>query len=170
MFTQEMWTHTVLRLLLVFAVMGALTGCSLKYVQPPEAYYGPGEEQPATQRYSVEDSSKRLPQDTSYKVCAISEHELSRIAEIHPDLTYDVLIEIPARLNRQARYYVRDNIKNGNPIRVPDSFVGYKILDTIAPIPPGSVRHSKVDPRFQGYFFQSALEEPTTLSPYRKGE
>jgi len=62
----------------------------------------------------------------SWRERVITEKELSRLSEKDPDLTPSTALEILARLNTRARYYVADDIKNRQPLKVPNNFSAYK--------------------------------------------
>lgn len=165
----------MLRLILVLVLMGSLSGCGVKYVQLPEEYYGRPEEHPSTRPQQEKASGKKFSQDTGYKIRPISEQELSRIAETHPDLTYDVLIEILARLNRQARYYVRDNIRDGTPIRVPNNFLDYRNWTPLPRSIPGGSGIPKLilvskDTFFLGWYERGKLAADTQICIGQKPE
>lgn len=72
----------------------------------------------------VAPSELRVPYAWTRRV--ITESEINHLSARDPDLTPVVALEILARLNVRARYYIDEDIKAKRPIRVPLNFSSFK--------------------------------------------
>ena len=105
-----------------------LSGCAVRYVQPPPEfeYEEPPVTQPTRRPQAIQPPPKKPPARLGWSMRAISEKEISRLNEKDPEMTPSVAYEILARLNVRARYYMADDIKSGRVMRVPYDFRAYK--------------------------------------------
>lgn len=115
--------------LILLACLIVFSGCAKPHVVmppmtelPPSA--APSREQPA--RPSAKPARPRGPATAAWTLRPITEREISRLVEVDPDLTYGTAIEILARLNIKARYYIPNYLQDGTPLRVPNDFRAFK--------------------------------------------
>lgn len=64
--------------------------------------------------------------DLSWTVRAISEQELLNLERSDPALDINTCREILSRLNTKEAFYIRDDIRNGRRLKVPNDFSAYK--------------------------------------------
>ena len=69
---------------------------------------------------------RQQPHHKGYKVRVITEAEISKLQAKDPYLTPTNVMDILARLNIRAKYYVAEDVKNKRPLKVPNDFSAYK--------------------------------------------
>jgi lipoprotein-anchoring transpeptidase ErfK/SrfK len=79
--------------------------------------------------------------DISFTERTLTTDELRALAEKDPALSSDVCLEILARVNRKDRFYVQQDLKTKNPLKVPNNFrayLGWSPLPSELPASAGS--------------------------------
>ncbi len=120
------------KLCIILLVLG---GCAPRaYIQPyPAEYYPPPPAPPSSPSPSTDGSLKHLqkesrpaPASRAWTYRAITEKELIGLSKKDPELTTVRAYDILANLNARARYYVREDVANRRPLKVPNNFSAYK--------------------------------------------
>jgi len=123
-----MKTSSIWPLAGLLILTNVLWGCGANRAQSPLALEVPAQDEIQAQSPFVREEPLMESKvwNLSWRERVITEKELSRLSEKDPDLTPSTALEILARLNTRARYYVADDIKNRQPLKVPNNFSAYK--------------------------------------------
>ncbi len=106
--------------------------------------------------------------DRRWSMRVITDKEISKLTEKDPELTPVVCMEILARLNTKARYYIPDDIKKHKAMKVPNNFSAYKDW---TPLPRNIPEFSRIpkfilivkDIPFIGWYQQGKLTGDTQI-------
>jgi hypothetical protein len=100
-----------LRVAAFLVLCGALSACAKRYVLSPPA-------PPVL--------------DVGWKERSIKQEELNRICRKDPALDFRICCDILARLNTKDQDYIKEDVKKGRKLKVPNDFRAYK---TWSPLP-----------------------------------
>jgi lipoprotein-anchoring transpeptidase ErfK/SrfK len=118
-----LWTE----LLIVFFL---LSGCAIKrppvYIPPYDEAESRPMEQPAVTQPTEAQSSQKSKKDLSIVRRKVTEKELRKLEEKDPGLDFYQCLAILSRLNLKDKEYIRADMKQGRPLKVPKDFSSYK--------------------------------------------
>jgi lipoprotein-anchoring transpeptidase ErfK/SrfK len=105
-----------------------LSACAPKHVEVQEAIQAPPVEERETPGIRPPEGQHKAWHRPDYRTKrrVVTESELARVGKTDPELTRMACLEILARLNRRARYYIPDDIKHKRRMIVPNDFRAYK--------------------------------------------
>jgi len=83
--------------------------------------------------------------NTGWTQRTISEDELLQTEKTNPDLDINTCREILSRLNTKEQYYIRDDIRNGRKLKVPNDFSAFRDW---TPLPPRLTAPALRSPKF----------------------
>lgn len=123
-----MGIETVRRWSGVLGICVLLWGCAMQQVQIPDEYASAPRREMEEEGPSPKDRGrpKKGVSTPGVTTRVITESEISKVCEKNPDLTPSKCLEILARLNTRARYYIPGDIKNRKPMKVPADFMAYR--------------------------------------------
>lgn len=142
--TGEIRMKELLRLLPIFLVAFAVTGCGTPNANNMYTVYYPeyptSDEMALYQQHADDEYSneaiEKTPERSNPEVPenhrdgwtnrVVDERELSDLTERDPQLSYSISKQILARLNVRAPYYIDQDIREGRPLKVPNDFSLYK--------------------------------------------
>lgn len=107
------------------------SGCGQKHVDFTQLDALPREEEVKPERATSLPKkpspapAKAVP-PTGWTVRTISEKEILKLSRKDPDLTMAACLEMLARLNIKDRDYIKEDIKKGRKIKVPNDFAAFK--------------------------------------------
>lgn len=81
--------------------------------------------------------------DLSWTERVVTDDELLNLEKSDPNLNINACREILSRLNAMESFYVRENIRNGHKLKVPNDFSAYKDWTPLPVQLPPSLRASK---------------------------
>ncbi len=120
------WSHWIKLLVITTLVWGCTPR---KIIQPYPAEYIPPPPPPAPmegQLYHPKTVPSKKFRDLSWTKRIVTEQEIIQVTQKNPELTSVEIYDILANLNARARYYIREDVKNHRPLKVPNSFSSYK--------------------------------------------
>jgi lipoprotein-anchoring transpeptidase ErfK/SrfK len=112
-----------------------LSGCAIKrppvYIPPYEEAENGSWEQPAPTasqppQGQPSTTSSKAKKDVSIVRRTITEKELRKLQDKDPDLDFYQCLAILSRLNKKDKEYIRADMKNKKPLKVPRDFSAYK--------------------------------------------
>lgn len=118
----------VWRLLGAFLALNALWTWGADYA-PAQNASGPSA--PGTSFQGTGNIQRKSPTavnrlDMGWTERVITERELEKLSRKDPELSPSTARAILARLNNRAKYYIKEDIENGRPLKVPNNFSAFK--------------------------------------------
>lgn len=117
-----------LKWLQIFILCNLLWGCAAPHInmQQIDEVSVAEESRPERKNSTKKNPLQKGIPEGGWTERVFTEKELMKLVEKDPDLTPAVSMEILARLNSKARYYVPDDIKSKTKMKVPDDFSAFK--------------------------------------------
>lgn len=117
--------------------MGA---CATRHVDLAQIeYVGPPRPAPLPPKAAAKPPPPKGPPSLVVRERVITEDEIRRLEEKDPKLTLYTCQEILARLNRKARLYIAEDIRQKRPLKVPVDFTAYRNWSPLPKTLPGGV-------------------------------
>ncbi len=130
----------------------------------------PGEQAATPEAVRPLDAAPSLDEGRActWTVRTVTEEELWRISDKDPELSPVICREILARLNARAHYYISEDIRNGQPMKVPNDFSAFR---TWTPLPKSVAQFAGMplvilvvkDIPFLGWYENGALAGDTMI-------
>lgn len=130
----------------VFFACSMFCGCAAKQVNLDQIYEWPHSENAQEQKRG---SSQKSPAKTvnlsrQWKKRVMTEKEIQTLGEKDPRLDRLTCLEILARLNGKASYYIAKDIKKKCPLKVPNDFHAFRYWSPL----PDRIEHVRHVPKF----------------------
>lgn len=148
----------------------SLYGCGTNsaYAPPPVSAPILSEMRPSIRPNPAKPIEKRESRDFSWTYRTITEREILRISDKDPELSPSIIRGILARLNVKSRYYIADDIKAGQKLKVPNNFSAFKKWTPLPHSIPELANVPKAilivkDIPFLGWYERGKLEDDTQI-------
>jgi len=117
-----------LRFATLLVALSLLSGCALDDSRTPGRGQSIRAAADASQLQSGQGgvTDQGGPLDTGWTERKFTYEEMGDISEKYPELNSTVCLQILARLNTKAYYYISEDMRHGRPLKVPNSFRAYR--------------------------------------------